>query len=136
MSQKAFRMRRYSSHLTERGRLKGVCEVQQKSQKRRHFHYRRLKLHVQKKKKNQGKIRETSLVVQWLRICFAMQGTWVQSLFGELRSHKLWDSSAGAPEPWCSQINRRIFKKKKKKERIKKEEMRRIWQLGRRSKGN
>ena len=30
----------------------------------------------------------TSLVVQWLRIHLPMQGTWVQSLVGELRSHK------------------------------------------------
>ena len=30
----------------------------------------------------------TFLVVQWLRIHLAMQGTWVQSLVGELRSHK------------------------------------------------
>ena len=29
----------------------------------------------------------TSLVVQWLRISFAMKGTQVQSLVGELRSH-------------------------------------------------
>ena len=29
----------------------------------------------------------TSLVVQWLRICLPVQGTWVPSLFGELRSH-------------------------------------------------
>ena len=29
----------------------------------------------------------TSLVVQWLRIHFAMQGMQVQSLVGELRSH-------------------------------------------------
>ena len=29
----------------------------------------------------------TSLVVQWLRICLAMQGTWIWSLVGELRSH-------------------------------------------------
>ena len=27
------------------------------------------------------------LVVQWLRICPAMQGTWVQSFVRELRSH-------------------------------------------------
>ena len=37
----------------------------------------------QKKKGSQ----ETSLVVQCLRICLAMQGTWVQSLVRELRSH-------------------------------------------------
>ena len=29
----------------------------------------------------------TSLVVKWLRIHLALQGTWVQSLVGELRSH-------------------------------------------------
>ena len=32
---------------------------------------------------NQG----SSLVVQWLRVHLLMQGTWVQSLVGELRSH-------------------------------------------------
>ena len=30
-----------------------------------------------------------SLVVQWLRICLVMQGTWVQSLAGELKAHTL-----------------------------------------------
>lgn len=30
---------------------------------------------------------ETSFVVQWLRICLLMQGTWVWSLVRELRSH-------------------------------------------------
>ena len=30
------------------------------------------------------------LVVQWLRTPLAMQGTWVQSLVRELRSHVLW----------------------------------------------
>ena len=29
----------------------------------------------------------TSLVVQWIRVCLAMQETWVQPLVGELRSH-------------------------------------------------
>ena len=33
---------------------------------------------------------ETSLVVQWLRMCLAMQRTQVQSLVWELRSHMLW----------------------------------------------
>ena len=33
----------------------------------------------------------TSLVVQWLRFCLPMQGKWVQSLVGELRSyHASW----------------------------------------------
>ena len=31
----------------------------------------------------------TSLAVQWLRIHLPMQGTWVRSLVGELRSHML-----------------------------------------------
>ena len=32
----------------------------------------------------------TSLVAQLLRICLLMQGTWVRSLVGELRSHMPW----------------------------------------------
>ena len=32
----------------------------------------------------------SSLVVQWLRIQLTMQGTWVQSLVMELRSHMPW----------------------------------------------
>ena len=32
----------------------------------------------------------TCLVVQWLRICLSTQGTWVQFLVQELRSHVLW----------------------------------------------
>ena len=38
-----------------------------------------------KKKKIPG----TSLVVQWLRLHLPMQGSWVQPLVGELRSHML-----------------------------------------------
>ena len=34
-----------------------------------------------------GDLWRTSLPVQWLRICLAMQGTWVRSLVKELRSH-------------------------------------------------
>ena len=37
----------------------------------------------------------TSLVVQWLRICLAMQGTWVQSLAPEDPTH------LGATNPVC-----------------------------------
>ena len=37
--------------------------------------------------RSQNDIRGTYLVVQWLRICLAMQGTQVQFLVGELRSH-------------------------------------------------
>ena len=74
------------------------------------------------------------LVVQWLRICPAMQGTWVQSLVGELRFHmprgnKAWAqlkvqtlqwrkilrdatrAPCAATETWCSQITNYIFKK-------------------------
>lgn len=29
----------------------------------------------------------TSLAVQWLRLCLLMKGVWVPSLVGELRSH-------------------------------------------------
>ena len=32
----------------------------------------------------------TSLVVQWLRIQFTVQGMWVRSLVGNLRCHILW----------------------------------------------
>ena len=38
---------------------------------------------IQFKKRSGG----TSLVVQWLRICCAMQGTLVQLLVRELRAH-------------------------------------------------
>ena len=34
----------------------------------------------------------TSLMVQWLRICLAMQGTWIQNLVRELRSHMPWSN--------------------------------------------
>lgn len=47
------------------------------------------------------------LVVQWLWVCLAMQGTWVQSLFRELRSAGQ-RSPHPATETWCCQ------KKKKK----------------------
>ena len=42
-----------------------------------------------KQKKKKKISQETTLVVQWLRIRLAMQGTWVQSLVRELRSHML-----------------------------------------------
>ena len=75
----------------------------------------------------------TSLVVQWLRICLPTQGTQVQSLVRELRSHVLWSNWAQAPhllsvphnerearatqqkiphattKTWCSQINEKII---------------------------
>ena len=37
--------------------------------------------------KNIKVYRWTSLVAQWLRLCLPMQGVWVRSLVGELRSH-------------------------------------------------
>ena len=40
----------------------------------------------------QNNSRRTSLVVQWLGICPAMQGTGVRSLARELRSYMLWSS--------------------------------------------
>ena len=48
----------------------------------------------------------TSPMAQWLRICLAMQGTQVWSLFGELRSHMPWQLSlpAAATEPTCPGI--------------------------------
>ena len=34
----------------------------------------------------------TSLVIQWLKVHLAMQGTRVRSLVGELRFHVLWSN--------------------------------------------
>ena len=60
----------------------------------------------------------TSLVVQWLRICLAMQGTRVQSLVGELRSHMLSNKEAPASQllspcttakSQCSQKEKNLF---------------------------
>ena len=74
----------------------------------------------------------TSLMVQWLRICLAMQGKLVWSLAGELRSHMLQGSEAcgattkaamhynerflmmqwrsyGTPKTWCRQANKYIL---------------------------
>ena len=47
---------------------------------------------------------ETSLMVQWLRICLAVQGTWVQSLVRELRSHMLPQLSPCAPNYWAHML--------------------------------
>ena len=41
---------------------------------------------------------QTALVVQWLRDCLPMQGTQVQSLVRELRSHLLQSNSAHVPQ--------------------------------------
>ena len=40
----------------------------------------------------------TSLAVQWLRICLAMQRTWVQSPVGEVRSYMLQGKEAQGKE--------------------------------------
>ena len=40
----------------------------------------------------------TSLVVQWLRICLAMQKTQVQPLVRELKSHMPWGPSTVAKD--------------------------------------
>ena len=40
----------------------------------------------------------TSLVVQWLGIHSAMQGTWVQSLVGDLRSYVPWSNQDCEPQ--------------------------------------
>ena len=40
-----------------------------------------------------------SLVVQWLRSCLVIQGTWVQSLVRELRSHILQNNEVCTPQP-------------------------------------
>ena len=40
----------------------------------------------------------TSLVVQWLRICLAIQGMWVWFLVGEVRYHMLQDNWAHVPQ--------------------------------------
>ena len=53
----------------------------------------------------------TSLVVQWLRICLAMQGMQIQSLLGELRPHMQRGSQTqllsprGKTKTHCNQIN-------------------------------
>ena len=39
----------------------------------------------------------TSLVLQWLRICLPMQGTQVQTLVGNLRSHMLGSNETLVP---------------------------------------
>ena len=46
--------------------------------------YKKINKSIKKKEKRKT---GNSLVVQWLRICLPMQGTWFRSLVGELRSH-------------------------------------------------
>ena len=70
------------------------------------------------------KIRKWSLVLwQWLRICFAMQGTWIQSLVRELRScmphggaknkkrvnHWSWNMFSGYKDQYLSAVLRFSF---------------------------
>jgi len=42
---------------------------------------------IARKHNEQYCVAGTSLVAQWLRIHLAMQGTWVQALVREIRSH-------------------------------------------------
>ena len=57
-----------------------------------------------------------SMVVQWLKICLAMQGMCVQFLVRELRSHLPQGISPHATtKTQCSQINKLKKKKKKRK---------------------
>ena len=44
------------------------------------------------------RFRGLPLVVQWLRVCLTMQGTWVPSLVGGLRSCMPWRSRAHVPQ--------------------------------------
>ena len=48
----------------------------------------------------------TSLVLQWLGICLAIQRTWVRSLVGEIRSHVLQSKSphTATTEAWAPQL--------------------------------
>ena len=46
-----------------------------------------------------------SLVVQWLKICLPVQGTWVWSLVRELRAHTLCSNKAFMPQPEKSTHN-------------------------------
>ena len=52
------------------------------------FHFKRVKTKI-KTTTNLLKKSGTSPLVQWLRIHFVIQGTWVRSLVGELGSHVL-----------------------------------------------
>ena len=57
----------------------------------------------------------TSLVVQWLSSVLLMQGAWVQSLSGNWIPHVPTKSCRAATKTSCSQINKYLKKKKKKK---------------------
>ena len=57
------------------------------------FMFQGKSLHILTEKEGGG----TSLVVQWLRICLAMQGTQVQSLVREPRSPVPWSNEACTP---------------------------------------
>ena len=60
----------------------------------------------------------TSLAVQWLRLCLPMQGVRVQSLVGELRSHRprgQKNQNIKKQKQYCDKFNKdfkKIFKKK------------------------
>ena len=40
----------------------------------------------------------TSLVIQWLKICLPMQGTWVRSLVGKLHVHVMLGNKDDVPQ--------------------------------------
>ena len=77
----------------------------------------------------------TSLMIQWLRICLPMQGTWVWSLVRELRSHMPQGNKACVQQPRSlqaatrdihmlqmkTQLSQKERKGKKKKSTFKKE---------------
>ena len=61
----------------------------------------------------------TSLVGQWLRLCLPMQGVWVQSLVGELRSHvSCGQKNLKINKQYCNKFNK-YFKNTKKKKNYK-----------------
>ena len=53
---------------------------------------------------SQESVRRTSLVVQWLRTHLPMQGTWVQSLLGELNPSCLVQLSLHAHNYWVQML--------------------------------
>ena len=53
---------------------------------------------------------ETSLVVQWLRLGLLMQGAWVQSLVGELRSYMPYSQKNIREKEYCNKFNKDLWK--------------------------
>ena len=62
----------------------------------------------------------TFLMIEWLRLHLPMQRVWVQSLFGEVRSHMPWGQKKN-PKQHCKKFNKDLKNgplKKKKEERM------------------